>query len=47
MKSLFQNATFQEGEQKHYYYKKSTSIYLNFTMEVMEDFRMLQERNVL
>ena len=30
MKSLFQNATFQEGEQKHYYYKKSTQYISQF-----------------
>jgi len=30
MKSLFQTATFQEGKQKHYYYKKSTQYISQF-----------------
>ncbi len=30
MKSLFQNATFQEGQQQHYYYKKSTQYISQF-----------------
>ena len=32
MKSLFQTATFQEGKQKHYYYKKKHSIYISILL---------------